>query len=338
MSKKWTAVFVVLIICVLTACGPGEAAPDNSLAAGAAGTDGAAGQNDSLAAGVLGMDELPWWAWALALFIFTVILGVVAVITGVGGGVLYVPIVSAIFPFNFDFVRGAGLMVAMCGALAAGPKLLRKGLASMELGLPLALLSSVGSVLGARVGLVLPDRTVQTLLGFAVLLVVGFMITVKRSEFPEVRIPDRLSRMLGISGKYKEESEGREIDWTIRRTPIGMLLFLCIGFMGGIFGVGGGWANVPVLNLLLGAPVKVAIATSGFLISINSTAAVWVYLNSGAILALIAVPSVIGMMLGTTLGARLLPHLKPQIARWVVIGLLLFTGVRYILVGFRIIG
>jgi uncharacterized membrane protein YfcA len=92
------------------------------------------------------------------------------------------------------------------------------------------------------------------------------------------------------------------------------------------------------LNLLLGVPLKIAIATSGFLITINSSAAAWVYLNSGAVLPLIAVPSVAGMMVGTTLGARLLPYLKPRIARWIVVGLLLFTGVRYILIGFGVIG
>jgi uncharacterized membrane protein YfcA len=281
--------------------------------------------------------SLPWWGWALLLFGFTILLGVVAVITGVGGGVLYVPIVSALFPFNFDFVRGAGLMVALCGALAAGPKLLKKGFASMELGMPLALFSSIGSVLGARIGLALPDRAIQTLLGFAVILVVALMVTAKRSEFPVVKKPDKLSRILGIHGIYKEQSLGREVEWSVHRTPIGMLVFVCIGFVGGMVGVGGGWANVPALNLLLGAPVKIAIATSGILLTINSTAAAWVYLNSGAVLPLVAVPSVAGMMIGTTLGARLLPYLKPRVARWIVIGLLLFTGIRYILKGFSII-
>jgi uncharacterized membrane protein YfcA len=287
---------------------------------------------------IAGAGSLPWWAWALILFAFTVLLGVVAVITGVGGGVLFVPIVSALFPFNFDFVRGAGLMVALCGSLAAAPKLLKKGLASMRLGFPLALLSSIGSVLGARVGLILPDSVVQTLLGFAVLFIVTLMAVAKGSEFPIVVKPDRLSQFLRIYGIYREESLGKEVNWSIHRTPSGLAIFVFIGFMGGVFGVGAGWANVPALNLLLGVPLKIAIGTSGFLITINSSAAAWVYLNSGAVLPLIAVPSVAGMMVGTTLGARLLPYLKPRIARWIVVGLLLFTGVRYILIGFGIVG
>src|SRR5437016_13956805 len=68
---------------------------------------------------------MPWWGWALALFFVCFILGIVAVPAGVGGGVLFVPIVGGFFPFHLDFVRGAGLMVALGSALAASPSLLR---------------------------------------------------------------------------------------------------------------------------------------------------------------------------------------------------------------------
>ena len=77
-----------------------------------------------------------WWFWPLILFFFCFILGVIAVLAGVGGGVLFVPLVSGFFPFHIDFVRGAGLMVALAGALAAGPGLLRRNLASLRLALP----------------------------------------------------------------------------------------------------------------------------------------------------------------------------------------------------------
>jgi hypothetical protein len=80
--------------------------------------------------------SLPWWAWSLMLFVLTFILGIVAVLGGVGGGVLFVPIVGGFFPFNLDFVRGAGLFVALTGVLAAGPGLLRRGLADLRLAHP----------------------------------------------------------------------------------------------------------------------------------------------------------------------------------------------------------
>ncbi|MGD8548278.1 MAG: hypothetical protein PVJ45_01570, partial [Desulfobacterales bacterium] len=97
-----------------------------------------------------------WWFWPLVLFIITFIMGIFAVLGGVGGGVLYVPIISGFFPFHLDFVRGTGLLVALSGALAAGPGLLKMNLASLRLAIPVALIASTCAIIGAMIGLALP--------------------------------------------------------------------------------------------------------------------------------------------------------------------------------------
>ena len=277
--------------------------------------------------------QLPWWGWALLLFGFTIALGVIAVIGGVGGGVLFVPIVSAVFPFHFDFVRGAGLMVALCGALSAGPILLRRGLANMRLGWPLALFGSVGSVAGAFLGLALPTGIVEGLLGLAIMGIVVLMLVSSRSDFPAIDEADPVSRYLGIRSRYYDESLGRAVEWKVHRTPLALATYLAIGMIGGMFGLGAGWANVPALNLLLGAPLKVAVASSGFIMTINSTAAAWVYINRAALLPLIAVPSVAGMMIGTRVGAQILPHVRARIIRVIVVGLMALAGLRSLVAG-----
>ncbi len=277
--------------------------------------------------------SLPWWGWALLLFAFTVALGVVAVIGGVGGGVLFVPIVAAVFPFHFDFVRGAGLMVALCGALSAGPILLRKGLASMRLGWPMALFGSIGSVAGAFLGLALPTGIVEGLLGIAIMGIVVLMLLSARSDFPQIGRSDPLARFLGLEGAYFDQSIQKTVDWKVHRTPLALAAYLAIGMIGGMFGLGAGWANVPALNLLLGAPLKVAVATSGFVMTINSTAATWVYINQAAILPLVTVPSVAGMMIGTRVGAQILPRVRAPIIRWIVIALMTLAGMRSLVAG-----
>lgn len=78
---------------------------------------------------------------------------------GVGGGVLFVPIVSSLFPFHLDFVRGSGLLIALAGALAAGPTLLRGGIANLQLAMPPALTASAAAIVGAMIGLILPDKS-----------------------------------------------------------------------------------------------------------------------------------------------------------------------------------
>ncbi|HWR72509.1 MAG TPA: TSUP family transporter [Nitrospirota bacterium] len=279
---------------------------------------------------------MPWWAWPLILFVVTFILGILAVLGGVGGGVLFVPIVGGFFPFNIDFVRGAGLLVALAGALAAGPGLLKRNLASLRLALPVALIASSAAIAGAMIGLALKPHIVNTLLGATILFIVGIMATAKKSDFPHVEKPDALSQSLGIMGIYREESIGKDVEWNVHKTPFGLALFVVIGVMAGMFGLGAGWANVPVLNLLMGAPLKISVATSKFLLSITDTSAAWVYLNQGAVLPMIVVPSIVGIMLGSIIGVKILAKSKPKAIKYMVIGLLLFAGLRSLLKGLGI--
>lgn len=275
----------------------------------------------------------PWWLWPLALFATCFVIGIVAVPAGIGGGTLFVPIVGSFFPFHLDFVRGAGLLVALASALSAGPMLLRSGLGSLRLALPLAVLGSAASIAGARLGLAMPANLVQVLLGAVVLAIVVLMLLARKAEFPQVERPDKLAQLLALHGVFVDGASRRVVAWQVHRTLPGLVTFLGIGVLAGMFGIGAGWANVPALNLLMGTPLKVAAGTSGVVLSLVDSSAAWVYLNRGAVLPMIAVPSVVGMMLGARIGARLLGVLRGAAVRRLVIGVLLFAGARALLKG-----
>jgi len=278
----------------------------------------------------------PWWVWPIALFAVSFALGVVAVLAGVGGGVLFVPIVGGFFPFHLDFVRGAGLLLALSGALSAGPALLRAGFASLRLAMPLALVGSITSIAGALAGLALPAHVVQTALGVTILAIVVLMWSAKKSEYPEVAAPDALGAALRLHGIFHDPATGRDVDWKVHRTPAAIAAFAGIGVLAGMFGLGAGWANVPVLNLLMGAPLKLSVGTSGFLLSVIDTSAAWVYFHRGAVLPLLVAPSIIGVMLGARIGARLLRVAPAAMVRRLVIALLLVAGARALLKGLGI--
>ena len=278
----------------------------------------------------------PWWVWPIALFAVSFALGVVAVLAGVGGGVLFVPIVGGFFPFHLDFVRGAGLLLALSGALSAGPTLLRAGFASLRLAMPLALVGSITSIAGALAGLALPAHVVQTALGVTILAIVVLMWSAKKSEYPEVAASDALGAALRMHGVFHDPATGRDVDWKVHRTPAAIAAFAGIGVLAGMFGLGAGWANVPVLNLLMGAPLKLSVGTSGFLLSVIDTSAAWVYFHRGAVLPLLVAPSIIGVMLGARIGARLLRVAPAAMVRRLVIALLLVAGARALLKGLGI--
>jgi uncharacterized membrane protein YfcA len=206
-------------------------------------------------------------------------------------------------------------------------------MANLRLALPLALIASAAAIVGAMMGLALPTNVVQTALGVTILGIVVLMWMAKKSEFPNVQKADTISSVLRINGIYYDVGSKQEIDWKVHRTLQGLLLFIVIGIMAGMFGLGAGWANVPALNLLMGAPLKVSVATSKFMLSIVDTSAAWVYLNQGAVLAIIAVPSIVGIMLGSLVGVRLLKVAKASVVRQVVIVMLLLAGTRALLKG-----
>ncbi len=269
----------------------------------------------------------PWWIWPIALFAVSFVIGIVAVLAGIGGGVLFVPIVGSLFPFHLDFVRGAGLMFALAGTLSAGPPLLRAGMASLRLVMPLALVGSIASFAGALVGLALATELVQTLLG-ALIIAIALLIWRSRSADSANVDADALGALLRLEGEFRDPAAGITIDWRTHQTLLGLGAFAAIGFLGGIFGLGAGFANVPALNLLMAAPLKVAVGSSGLLISVINSSAAWVYIHRGALLPLIVVPSILGVMLGSRIGARLLGITPAPVVRRLVIVVMLLAGVR----------
>ena len=279
---------------------------------------------------------IAWWVWPIALFAVSFGIGIIAVLAGVGGGVLFVPIVGGLFPFHLDFVRGAGLLLALSSALASGSSLLRTGLASLRLAMPLAVVGSISSIAGALAGLALPTAVVETALGVTVLCIALLVWRSPASDAPAVRHPDRLGDFLRLSGIFHDAATQRHVDWKAHRTPAGLVAFTLIGFVGGMFGLGAGWANVPALNLLMGLPLKISIGTSGLAISIINTSAVWIYVNRGAVLPMIVVPAVVGAMLGARVGSKLLHVTRAIVIRRIVIAMLAAAGLRSLLQGLGI--
>ena len=97
--------------------------------------------------------------------------------------------------------------------------------------------------------------------------------------------PDRLAAALRLNGVFHDPVGLRDVHWQTHRTPAALALFAGIGFLAGMFGLGAGWANVPVLNLVLGAPLKVSVATSGVVLTVVDTSAAWIFLLASIVIA-----------------------------------------------------
>jgi len=290
------------------------------------------------------MSPSNWWVWPLILFCFTFSIGVIAPLSGVGGGVLFVPLATAFFPFSVDFVRGTGLIMALSSALSSAPQLIKRGLANIKIMSPVVVVSIITSVIGGIVGLWITNAFpagkyyITIALGVVLFLIFIVMITSKRVEFPTVEKVDSLSEKLELKGNWFEPSLDKVVDYKITKLPIGMVCFALVGFIAGMFGLGAGWANVPVLNLIMGAPIKVAVSTSMAIITVNDAAAAWIYMAKGAVLPLIVVPSVLGISIGARIGAWLAVRVKPAFIKYLVLSIMLFAALLDIYKGLHGLG
>jgi hypothetical protein len=112
------------------------------------------------------------------------------------------------------------------------------------------------------------------------------------------------------------------------RSLLGWFLFLLVGFTGGFFGLGGGWAVVPVLNLVMTTPLKVSAACSGVLLALGNSCAIWPYITYGALVAVFVAPWMLGQVIGGILGAHILARMRAGIVRKILVVILLLTSVK----------
>ncbi|MFA9461382.1 sulfite exporter TauE/SafE family protein [Thiohalorhabdus sp. Cl-TMA] len=274
----------------------------------------------------------------LTSFILSTLIAIIAVIAGVGGGVLFTPIMLAFTTIDTLIIRSTGLVVAMFSGLVSSGPFMRKGLADVKIVFYCAIPIILGGMLGSYAAIALSeimgaegDAIVRLLLGvILVFIAILFIVGGSKTEYPEVKKVSPFSAWLNLQGSYYEESLGRVVHYQSTRAGIGGLLFLLVGFTGGFFGLGGGWAVVPVLNLVMTTPLKISAAGSGVLLAMGNSAAIWPYITYGALIAALAAPWMLGQVIGGIMGAHILARVKATFIRYILIFLLFFTSIKLI--------
>jgi hypothetical protein len=288
----------------------------------------------------MGTTSMPLWVkWVILLFLFAFAIGIIGPLSGVGGGVIFVGLGMAVLPFHVDFMRGAGLVAALTTSLNSAPYFTKKGLANMRVVAPLVAVSTVFSVFGGVVGLwvsnAFPEGSyyVKISLGVVLLILLAALARSKNVEYPQVKKNDKLAELLEIRGMWYEPTLNKLVDYKATNLPLAMIAFSGVGFIAGMFGLGAGWANVPILNLIMGIPLKVSVATSMLILAINDSASLWVYVSHGAVLPIIIVPVIMGIGVGSRIGSRLAARTRPKIIKRIVIALIALSGVVNIIQG-----
>jgi uncharacterized membrane protein YfcA len=282
-----------------------------------------------------GMSAMSIFAWILGFFLISFAIAVVSVLAGIGGGVIFTPIMLAFTPVDSLVIRATGLIVAMFSGLISTGPFLRTGLGNFRMCAFLNMAQGLGAFIGATGAIVVwkylgatGEAAMRITLG---LLVCGvgfyFLLGGQKIEWPKVNHVDRFTRWLKLdSYAYYEQSLNRVVSYKVTRMGIGFVLLLLVGAIGGFFGMGAGWAIVPLQNVVLSAPLKVAAANSGIILGIGSSVAVWPYILAGALIPIFAAPWLAGQVIGGLIGTMMLIKVRVSFIRYLLIGILFFTS------------
>ena len=272
--------------------------------------------------------------WLLAFFLISFSLAVVSVIAGIGGGVIFVPVMMAFTPVNSVIIRASGLIVTMFSALMSTGLFMKKGLANFKLCLTLTVSQGLGVLIGAQSAIAVAgafgdsgEGVIRIILGCILALVAVYFFTGgKKREWPNVQNVDAITKWMGLEHTYYEESDGKVHTYKITRILLGLVVLFGFGLLGGFFGIGAGWAITPVQNLGLGVPLKTALANSNIILGMASCVGVWPYILAGGIIPLFVLPWLSGQVTGGYLGALVLAKVKVTVVRFILIGIMMFTS------------
>jgi len=279
-------------------------------------------------------------------FLASFVIAMVAVIGGIGGGVLFTPFMLAFTSVDSLIIRATGLIVAMFSGLVSTGPFMRGGLANLRISIYCAAAYGVGAFTGAQGAIYVANNlgesgegAIRLLLGL-ILAGVGvyFIVGGKKLEWPDVKKVDGFTKKLKLSQPYYEVSLGRVIDYPLTRAGWVLAAIVVVGLLSGFFGLGAGWAIVPAQNLIMAVPLKVAAANSGVLLGMGDCIAVWPYLLSGAIIPLFAAPWLVGQVLGGLLGSLVLIRVKAGFVRYLLIGFMFFSCFALFTKGLNMLG
>jgi uncharacterized protein len=255
--------------------------------------------------------------------------GLVGALLGLGGGVFLVPLLTLGFGVPIRAAIAASLMSVIATASASATVNLSRGLVNMRLGLVLEVATSVGGLMGGLAAARLSPR--QLFLSFAFTLAAMGIVMVWRSGRRNVIA--NLEVEPGILGGTLREGDTTYV-YHVRRLPIGLAFSLAAGAISGLLGLGGGIVKVPVLNSFCGIPIRVAAATSTFMIGVTAAAPAFLYFARGDMAPALTAAVALGALPGSLLGAHLSDRVEARSLKVIMAAVLLVVGARMALEGF----
>jgi uncharacterized membrane protein YfcA len=253
--------------------------------------------------------------FTLITFLGSVLAGMLGALTGMGGGVIVIPLLTLGLGVDFHYAIGAALVSVIATSTGSAAAYVREGITNIRIGIFLEVATTIGAVL-ASVWLttVLPKQSLAIIFGLVLVLSV-FLNLRRRSSIKEVEHAGSLAARLRLNGSFVEQGQLRQ--YSVTNVAGGFLMMLVAGVISGLLGIGSGALKVLAMDNIMRIPFKVSTTTSNFMIGVTATASAVVYFQKGYILPGIAAPVMLGVLVGAMAGAKILVRLQ---TRWLRLG------------------
>jgi uncharacterized membrane protein YfcA len=256
--------------------------------------------------------------------------GLLGALTGLGGGVVIVPLLTLVFGVDIHYALGASLISVIATSSGAASAYVREGYSNMRIAMFLEIATTVGAVLGASLTTVLPPAIIAVIFGGA--LVYSAYLTSHPPKSAAGCVPDRLTAKLRMSGTYPTPDGPKAYD--VRNVAGGFGLMTVAGVLSGLLGIGSGALKVLAMDRIMCVPFKVSTTTSNFMIGVTAAASAGVYLGNGYVEPALVMPVVLGVLPGSMLGSRILPGAQLRVLRMIFTLAILALGIEMIYNGF----
>jgi uncharacterized membrane protein YfcA len=260
--------------------------------------------------------------------------GFLGALTGLGGGVVLVPLLVLVFQVDLSYAIGASLVSVIATSSGAASAYVREGYTNTRIGMFLELATTTGAISGAFLAAYVGGSAISVIFGI-VLLVSVYFSGKPHSDTPSGLPPDRIATWLRMNGSYP--TAGGLKHYNIRRVPLGFALMYLAGVLSGLLGIGSGALKVLAMDQAMRVPFKVSTTTSNFMIGVTAAASAGVYLSRGYIDPGLTMPVMLGVLIGSLLGAFLLPKLKTRVLRLIFAVVLVVMAVWMIAKGLFLI-
>jgi len=246
------------------------------------------------------------------LLVFAFLAGILGALTGLGGGVVIIPVLVLLFHVNIHLAMGASLISVIATSSGTASAYLREGYTNLRIGMFLETTAVIGAFIGALLIAVL-SKTFLTIL-FSFLLFFSAYLTIKRrEEHEQYQDSHPWAIALKLDGNYPLKD--RLESYRVQNVPLALFIMGIAGLIAGLLGVGSGTLKVLAMDQALRLPYKVATTTSNFMIGITAAVSAGIYFSHGYIDPKITFPVMIGVIIGSFTGAKILPKIHTRLLR-----------------------